>query len=146
MEQAGMTNIVKTVTRFMCGVVFLFGAYLLAHGHLTPGGGFAGGTVITGAFVLLVLAFGDNIMHLRRTKEGSTVIENLAIFIFLLFAIIGVFVGAKVFFQNFLDIGVTGNLISAGIIPLLNVFIGIEVAAALFTVFLAFVIFKEEEQ
>ncbi len=142
----GMTNIVKTTTRFMCGVVFLFGVYLVTHGHLTPGGGFAGGTVMAGAFILLVLAFGDNIMHLRKTKEGSTVLENLAILMFLLFAALGMLLGTRIFFANFLNIGVAGNLISAGTIPLFNVFVGIEVAAALFTVFLAFVIFKEEEQ
>lgn len=142
----GMTNIVKTTTRFMSGVVFLFGVYLVTHGHLTPGGGFAGGTVMAGAFILLVLAFGDNIMHLRKTKEGSTVLENLAILMFLLFAALGMLLGARIFFANFLNIGVAGNLISAGTIPLFNVFVGIEVAAALFTIFLAFVIFKEEEQ
>ncbi len=142
----GMTNIVKTISRFMSGVVFLFGLYLLTNGHLSPGGGFAGGTVMAGAFVLMVLAFGDNIMHLRKTKEGSTVIENLAILMFLLFAAAGMLLGARVFFHNFLDIGVAGKLVSAGTIPLFNVFVGIEVAAALFTVFLAFVIFKEEEQ
>lgn len=130
----------------MSGVVFLFGVYLVTHGHLTPGGGFAGGTVMAGAFILLVLAFGDNIMHLRKTKEGSTVLENLAILMFLLFAALGMLLGARIFFANFLHIGVAGNLISAGTIPLFNIFVGIEVAAALFTVFLAFVIFKEEEQ
>ncbi len=141
-----MTNIVKTISRFMSGVVFFFGVYLLTNGHLSPGGGFAGGTVMAGAFVLMVLAFGDNIMHLRKTKEGSTIIENLAILMFLLFAAAGMWLGAKVFFHNYLDIGVAGKLVSAGTIPLFNVFVGIEVAAALFTVFLAFVIFKEEEQ
>jgi len=120
----GMTNIVKTTTRFMSGVVFLFGVYLVTHGHLTPGGGFAGGTVMAGAFILLVLAFGDNIMHLRKTKEGSTVLENLAILMFLLFAALGMLLGARIFFANFLNIGVAGNLISAGTIPLFNVFVG----------------------
>jgi multisubunit Na+/H+ antiporter MnhB subunit len=142
----GMTNIVKTVTRIISGVVFLFGLYIVTHGHLSPGGGFAGGTIIAGAFILLVLAYGDNIMHLRRIKEESSALENLAILGVLIMAIVGLLLGTKVFFNNFLPLGVSGQLISAGIIPLFNILIGIEVAAALFTIFLAFVIFKEEEK
>jgi multisubunit Na+/H+ antiporter MnhB subunit len=142
----GMTNIVKTVTRIISGVVFLFGLYIVTHGHLSPGGGFAGGTIIAGAFILLVLAYGDNIMHLRRIKEESSALENIAILCILIMAIVGLLLGTKVFFNNFLPVGMSGQLISAGIIPLFNILIGIEVAAALFTIFLAFVIFKEEEK
>lgn len=145
-NQEGMTDIVKWVTRLLSGVVFLFGLYLVSHGHISPGGGFAGGTVMAGAFILLVLAYGDNIMHLRKIKEGSSVIENLAILMFLLFAGMGMLFGAGLFFHQFLGPGTAGYLFSGGLIPLFNLFVGVEVAAALFTVFLAFVIFKEEEQ
>lgn len=141
----GMTGIVQTVTRLMSGVVFLFGVYLVSHGHLSPGGGFAGGTMISGAFVLLVLAFGDNILHLRKIKAGSSALENMAIFAFLIIGCMGMFLGSRMFFSNFLGTGIIGELLSAGIIPVLNILIGLEVAAALFTIFLAFVIFKEEE-
>lgn len=144
--EKGMTNIVQTTSRLICGVVFLFGVYLVTHGHLTPGGGFAGGTVMAGAFILLVLAFGDSLKHLRITEEGSSTMENLAMFLFLMIGITGMLFGTKVFFTNFLDTGQTGDLFSAGIIPVCNILIGIEVAAALFTVFLAFIIFKEEEK
>lgn len=144
--EKGMTNIVQTTSRLICGVVFIFGVYLVTHGHLTPGGGFAGGTVMAGAFILLVLAFGDSLKHLRITEEGSSTTENLAMFLFLMMGITGMLFGTKVFFTNFLDTGQTGDLFSAGIIPVCNILIGIEVAAALFTVFLAFIIFKEEEK
>lgn len=141
----GMTGIVKTTTSLICGVVLIFGMYLAAYGHLSPGGGFAGGTVMAGAFILLVLAFGDNVRHLRKTGKGSSSLENLAVFAFLLLATSGMLFGAKVFFVNFPGTGHPGELISAGIIPICNLLISVEVAAALFTVFLAFVIFKEEE-
>ena len=39
----GMSVIVKTVTRLTVGLIFLYGIYIVLHGHLTPGGGFAGG-------------------------------------------------------------------------------------------------------
>lgn len=142
----GMTIIVKKMTQVLVGIIVLFGAYIITHGHLTPGGGFAGGTIIAGAFILLVLAYGDDIMHLRATKEDSSRLENIALFMFLLFGSLGMLMIPSVFFKNYLPLGTIGDLMSARVIPLFNIFIGIEVAAALFTIFLAFVILKEEDK
>ena len=140
----GMTEIVKTVAKILVGVIFIYGVYVITHGHLTPGGGFAGGAIVAGAFILLVLAFGSDVLNLKHREEGSSVVESLAILTFLVLAVIGFAFGAKVFFGNYLDKGVIGELISSGIIPIYNIAVGIEVAAALFTIFLALVIFKEE--
>lgn len=140
----GMTSIVKTVTRLVVGVIFLYGIYILSHGHLTPGGGFAGGTIIAGAFILLVLAFGSDVLNLKAREADSSIFESLAILAFLIIAVGAFFIGTRVFFHNYLPKGEIGELISAGVIPLYNIAIGVEVAAALFTIFLALIIYKEE--
>jgi multisubunit Na+/H+ antiporter MnhB subunit len=140
----GMTPIVKKVTQLIVGLIFLYGIYIITHGHLTPGGGFAGGAVVAGSFVLLVLAYGSNILKLKKREEGSSVVESLGILLFTVLAFAAIFIGTKVFFANYLPKGVIGELISAGVIPLYNIAVGIEVAAALFTIFLALVIYKEE--
>jgi multisubunit Na+/H+ antiporter MnhB subunit len=139
-----MSPIVKKVSQLISGIIFLYGIYIILHGHLTPGGGFAGGAVLSGSFILLVLAFGSDVLKLRTKEEGSSLIESLAILAFVLMATIAMFLGTKVFFNNFLPKGHIGELISAGVIPLYNIAVGIEVAAALFTIFLALVIYKEE--
>jgi len=139
----GMTPIVKKVTQLIVGLIFLYGIYIITHGHLTPGG-FAGGAVVAGSFVLLVLAYGSNILKLKKREEGSSVVESLGILLFTVLAFAAIFIGTKVFFANYLPKGVIGELISAGVIPLYNIAVGIEVAAALFTIFLALVIYKEE--
>jgi len=140
----GMTPIVKKVTQLIVGLIFLYGIYIITHGHLTPGGGFAGGAVVAGSFILLVLAYGSDILKLKRREEGSSVVESLGILLFIVLAFAAIFIGTKVFFANYLPKGVIGELISAGVIPLFNIAVGIEVAAALFTIFLALVIYKEE--
>jgi multisubunit Na+/H+ antiporter MnhB subunit len=140
----GMTIIVKKVTQLMTGIIFIYGVYIILHGHLTPGGGFGGGAIVAGAFYLLILAYGSDYLSMTRKKEGSAVSESLAILAFLMFATFGLFLGLKTFFFNFLNKGTVGELISGGIIPLYNLFIGIEVAAALISIFFAFLIFKEE--
>ncbi|MBU3958757.1 MAG: hypothetical protein KKE91_02725, partial [Candidatus Omnitrophica bacterium] len=57
-KEPGMTLIVKTITRLTVGLILLYGIYIVLHGHLTPGGGFAGGVIIALSFVHLMLAFG----------------------------------------------------------------------------------------
>jgi multisubunit Na+/H+ antiporter MnhB subunit len=140
----GMTPIVKKVTQLVVGLIFLYGIYIITHGHLTPGGGFAGGAIIAGAFILLVLAYGSDVLKLRKREEGSSVAESTGILIFLALAIAALFIGTRIFFTNYLPKGIIGKLVSAGTIPLYNIAVGIEVAAALFTIFLALVIYKEE--
>jgi len=140
----GMSIIVKKVTQLISGLMFLYGIYIITHGHLTPGGGFAGGVILAGSFILLVLAFGSDLLKLKKREEGSSIVESLAIFVFLILGVMALFIGTHVFFKNFLPAGTVGNLISAGVIPLYNIFVGIEVGAALFTIFLALAIFKEE--
>ncbi|MFO8055216.1 MAG: MnhB domain-containing protein [Bacteroidales bacterium] len=140
----GMTQIVQTVTRLMCGLIFIYALYIITHGHISPGGGFAGGIIGAGAFILLILSFGSEVVALQKEKTQTSVTESLALFIVLLLAGAGLFLGSYVFFNNYLPQGQIGELVSAGVIPLYNIFIGIEVAAALMTIFLGLVIFKEE--
>ena len=141
---SGMTIIVKKVTQIMCGVIFMYGLYIISHGHLTPGGGFAGGAILAGCFILLILANGSGVVNLRKEKSQTTITESLALFIIVLLALAGLLFGTSVFFNNYLPKGELGELISAGVIPLYNIFIGMEVAAALLTIFLGLIIYKEE--
>jgi multisubunit Na+/H+ antiporter MnhB subunit len=140
----GMTIIVKKTTRLISGLVFLYGIYIITHGHLTPGGGFAGGVIIAGSFILLILAFRSDFPGLAREEAGSTLYENLAILIVVFLAVSGLLAAGRIFFLNWIPKGTPGELVSAGIIPLYNIFVGIEVAASVLTIFLALVIFKEE--
>ncbi len=140
----GMTVIVKKTTQLIAGMVFLYGIYVIGHGHLTPGGGFAGGVIMAGSFIFLILAFGSDFIHLTKEESGSTLYENLATLIVVFLAASGFLFGAKVFFLNWLPKGTVGELVSAGTLPLYNIFVGIEVASSILTIFLALVIFKEE--
>jgi len=141
----GMTVIVKKVTQMICGIIFLYGIYIIIHGHLTPGGGFAGGTIIAGSFILLILAFGSEFLALKKEEAGSSILESSAILIFLIIAVLGIIIGgAGIFFVNFLPKGTIGRLVSAGVIPLYNIAVWMEVASALLTIFLALLIYKDE--
>jgi len=135
---------VKQVARLVSGLIFIYGIYIILHGHLTPGGGFAGGAIVAGAYILLILAYGSSEARLKMEIRGSSLTESLAILVVILLALAAMLIGFRIFFANYLPRGEAGELVSAGVIPLLNLFIGIEVAAAILTIFLALIIFKEE--
>ncbi len=141
----GLSIIVRKITQLMAGLVFLYGIYIVLHGHLTPGGGFAGGTIIAGSFILLTIANGITVISVKHEKEQSSAIESIGILVFLLIAVFSMLLATHVFFRNFLPHGTPGNLVSAGVLPIYNIVVGIEVAAGLLSIFLAFIIFKAED-
>lgn len=134
----GMSIIVRTVTRLMAGMLFLYGTYVILHGHLTPGGGFAGGVLVAAAFILVSLAMGSVERVERSSYVFSSVFESLGGVGFLGLALAG-YMTYDFFFSNVATffLGRPMALVSAGIIPLANIAIGVKVGAGLFAVFLA---------
>ncbi len=136
----GMTLIVKEVTKLVAGFIAVFGAYIVLYGHLTPGGGFAGGVILATGMILLVLAFGKRFVDGLVTDTGTTSWDCAGAILFLAVALLGFTAG--VFFTNFLPHPGNFKLISAGTMPISNVAIGIKVGAGLYGVFLALSVFK----
>jgi len=144
----GMTLIVKRITQLMMPSIFMLGIYVIVHGHLTPGGGFAGGVLIAGSVVLMVLAFGSEEARSSALKWRASLWESIGIFIFWFLAILGM-IQKGPFFANVIQKlypGSPGQLFSAGMIPLCNLAIGIEVAAALFAIFITLAVMKTGEK
>jgi len=142
----GMTLIVKKTTQLIAGMIFMYGIYVIVHGHLTPGGGFAGGVVMAGSLIVIILAYGGDFLKLVKEETGTTIIESLATILVIMTASAGFIFGTGIFFNNFLPKGIVGHLVSAGVLPLYNIFVGTEVAASIFIIFLSLIIFKEESK
>lgn len=140
----GMSLIVKAVTKIIAVIVLVFGIYIVAHGHISPGGGFAGGVIIALSFVLLMLAFGEGVATSKLTKTLASNLESLGAFMFLLIAL-GGFLGGS-FFMNALNKGEPYKLFSAGTIPLSNYVIGLKVGVGLFAIYLAFIILEKTKE
>ncbi len=134
-----MSIIVKTITRIMVGFIFMFGIYVILHGHLTPGGGFAGGCMIAGTFILLYIAYGRDEAKQKLQSSLTSVYESIGGLLFLLIAITGIIWGGYFltnFIVKFMGRGEPLSIWSAGIIPIANIAIGIKVASALFGIFI----------
>ncbi len=138
----GMSLIVKTVTRLTVGLILLYGIYILSHGHVSPGGGFAGGVIIALSFIHLMLAYGKEVALKKIPRQAVSFFEDFGAIMFLAIALLG-FTGGY-FFLNFLPKGEPFRLFSAGIIPLCNIAISLKVGAGLFAIFIALVLLKFE--
>jgi multisubunit Na+/H+ antiporter MnhB subunit len=136
----GMTPIVKTVVRFAMGIIFMFGCYIILYGHLTPGGGFAGGVILACGYVILTLAFGKELSLRKMSDSAASIVDNTAALMFAVIPMLGFIFGW--YFLNFFPYkGEPFHLWSAGTIPIYNIVIGFKVTASLFAIFMALSIF-----
>ena len=138
----GMTVIVKTIASWVKVVIFLFGIYIIVFGHLTPGGGFAGGVILASSYVLLMLAFGREFAEENLSLGWASKLDCVGALLFAAIALFGLLFGAANFFWNYghqkwlAGKETALDLVSAGTIPLSNIAIGLKVGASLFLVIL----------
>jgi multicomponent Na+:H+ antiporter subunit B len=122
------SELVQTGARLLVGPMILFGAYIFAHGHLTPGGGFQGGAVVASAVLLLLLADRE-----RELPHGlMSWLESLSGFGFVVVGLIGLAVaGSFLANSGVVPLGTWNRLFSAGLIPVIYVLIGLKVGSEL---------------
>ncbi|USG99740.1 Na(+)/H(+) antiporter subunit B [Thermococcus argininiproducens] len=140
-----MGLIVKTMARVTIPLIGIFGAYVIAHGHLTPGGGFQGGATVAGAGVLFLIAFGLSETKNRINKTLYSTLEGIGGLVFLAMGMLGFGV---VFFYNTLwhegpiFNGEPGSLLSAGYLPIMNLAVGLKVYTGLVSALFAIALFR----
>ena len=143
----GMSRIVKTIASIIFPFITIYGLYVIAHGHLTPGGGFQGGAVVASGCAMILVAYGS-VWTMGKIKEKNlSLFESLGAICFILLAFLGLGFGA-VFFNNFLvgsdflfgTIPATGSgladINTGGVIPLMNFAVGLKVIVGLFVIVL----------
>ena len=144
---SGMSKIVKTISGIAFPFITIYGLYVIAHGHLTPGGGFQGGAIVASGCAMVLVSYGS-IWIMDRVKEKNlSILESLGAICFILLALLGLGFGT-VFFNNFLVgtnslFGVVpaagsglADINTGGVIPLMNFAVGLKVIAGLFGIVL----------
>jgi len=143
-KDTGLSRIVKNAASVVAIPVTRFGSYIILHGHLTPGGGFAGGAIMATLMVLFLVAFGEKF---KNNMTGFSITESLGLILFISLAFLGL---SATFFHNFiansgLFFGMSipfgsnsGYLGTAGVIAPMNIAVGLEVFSALSVVVIVF--------
>lgn len=148
-----MSRIVKTISNIAFPIITIYGLYVIAHGHLTPGGGFQGGAVVASGCAMVLVAYGS-VWTMRKVKEKHlSILESLGAIGFISLGFLGVLLVFlyssynESFFKNFLlnqnvvpifnEIGKgLSNINTAGVLPLMNFAVGLKVIAGLFVIVL----------
>ena len=127
-DAGAVQDAVGLVGYLVLPVTLVIGLDLVAHGHLTPGGGFQGGVVLGTAVHLLYLTGRFRTLERARPVGIFTGGEALGTTAFAAVGLAGIVTGAG-FLADVVPLGTFGALLSAGTVPLLNVAVGVEVAS-----------------
>ncbi len=148
-----MSKIVRTQASFLYTLILIFGFYIVAHGHLTPGGGFQGGAVIATGIALIVVAYKFENIKGWVKKSMLTTAESIGLLAFIITGISGIGVS---FFYNWLansgllfgrvvHYGINpGYINTAGTLPIMNLAVGIEVLGGLGVIIMYFLHYAKE--
>ena len=139
----GMSTIVKTIANISFPIITIYGLYVIAHGHLTPGGGFQGGAIVASGLALIAVAHGSSWVESKIKEHDLSLFESLGALAFIGLAFFGIVFGG-VFFTNFLvdtsmlfgniPVGGAADINTGGTLPLMNFAVGLKVIAGLFAI------------
>lgn len=126
------------VSRWVSPFIFVFGLYIVAYGHLSPGGGFPGGIILACSFILALLARGKESALKRLPYIVARKLDVSGALFFLFVAFLGLVFGGG-FFSNFLHQlcpGAPLRVLSGGTIMINNFIICIKICASIFLIIL----------
>jgi multicomponent Na+:H+ antiporter subunit B len=126
-EATPPTEIVQNGADILVPLIAIFGAYIVMHGHLGPGGGFQGGAVMASCVLLLLLARPDYRIKLAHLSA----MESLAGVLIVLVGVAGIILAGGFLDNRVLPLGEFGAFFSAGAIPVLSVLLGAKVGCEL---------------
>ena len=132
--QAVPNEMMVTGTRLLFPALLMLGVYVVVHGHLSPGGGFQGGVIIATAFFLRMLAD----PRFRLDHAWVQRLESLSGSSFVLVGLAGLALASTAsFLGNFLPhpVASMGLLVSAGVIPIIYILVGVKVGAEVGAIF-----------
>jgi multicomponent Na+:H+ antiporter subunit B len=127
--------VLQTVVKILLPFIQIYGFYIIFHGHVSPGGGFAGGAVLAASFILFALANDVEAGFDRFPRLAAKWLESLGGLCFILLGAVGILRGAEYLANIPQWLGRAGDLFSAGIIPLLTLAVGIKVCSTVVTLF-----------
>ena len=152
MSQGSM--ILKLISLPISIILICLGIMTILGGHITPGGGFQGGAMIAGGIILSILVYGLGNSPLELSHTYIEVLESVGALGFVIFGLIGLFVGGFYLYNvgtdvlNIVPAAIQNvfhypDVTNAGIIPYLNIFVGLKVFVGLSSIVIAFAGFKK---
>jgi multicomponent Na+:H+ antiporter subunit B len=142
-----VSDAIRVTSLLLVAPTVLFGFYIVAHGTVSPGGGFQGGVILSTAPLLIYLASGyrkfSQVVDLRLVAIS----EAIGAAVYILIGGACVLLGG-LFLQNLLPSGENGTIISGGTVSFINLGVGAEVSGGIVLTLLIYLeeLMEEKEQ
>ena len=129
--------ILEKSTKILTPIVLLFGLTVMLNGHLSPGGGFSGGTIAAGGLILFLVTYGFKKSRKFFGEKVFDIIHTAALCIYTLIMTYFIYMGANQL-ENGIPLGKPGAILSAGISLPINLVVGLEVACTMYALYALF--------
>lgn len=130
--------ILREIGKIIIPFIQMFGIYIIFNGHLSPGGGFSGGTILGVSLVMYKL--------IEDTSKPSIKISEKTIMQFMCFSLMlyGILKGYSFISGGGelevinIPLGIPGRILSGGMLLPLNIAVGIIVCFTIYTFYTLF--------
>ncbi|HHC18875.1 MAG TPA: sodium:proton antiporter [Euryarchaeota archaeon] len=134
---SGLSFIVKGVVKLVSVMIIAVSASIALHGHLTPGGGFQGGSALAVVPLLVLVAFSKFALEkLGYTKDRAMIVRSLSLVGIAIVAVIPLLFGGYIMQNQPIFPARIGGQLTSGSLILYNIFEYLAVAAGFTAVFL----------
>jgi multicomponent Na+:H+ antiporter subunit B len=134
---SGASDALRVTSLVLIPLLIALGAYVVLHGALTPGGGFQGGIVVAAGPLAALLAGRYFALKRLAPEAALELFESVGAAGYALIGLGGL-IFAGIYLKNFLPLGTPAMLLSAGMMPLSSIAVGIEVTGAFLLVWTEF--------
>lgn len=135
-------RILHELGRVILPAVMMYGIYVVLNGHLSPGGGFSGGTVLGCGLILAALVLGQQRMEELLPPQRITRLTVACLLAYGVMKGYSFLTGANHIGWE-IPKGTPGAILSAGFILPLNICVGVIVACTMYTFY---TLFSEKEE
>ncbi len=139
--------ILKNITQYLVAFIQLFGLYVIAHGHGSPGGGFQGGCILAASYILMITTLGIEDTKKKYNEFKKHLFNSLGVFIYAFTGFVCLLLGA-----NYLDYSGLSNLFPVDPIKaryigtfVIEVGVGITVMSIMLTIFVELLTVKRKQ-
>jgi energy-converting hydrogenase B subunit I len=150
-----MSTILKIFAFPAAIIIICLGILTILGGHITPGGGFQGGAMIAGGVILCILVYGIDETPINLSHNFISAVESIGALGYIILGLVGLFatgfflynVGTNFYHlvpMSLSDIFRYPDVTNAGIVPYLNILVGLKVFVGLSAIVIAFSKFKKK--
>ncbi|MFZ5968684.1 MAG: MnhB domain-containing protein [Bacillota bacterium] len=131
-------TILYVISKMMIPFIQVFGIYVIVYGHLSPGGGFAGGTILAASLILYRIVYGKEKANAKYPLDMMMKCMCYALILYGILKGYSFLTGGSHSHLPQLPLGTPGNILSGGYLLPLNIFVGITVTVTMYLLFTLF--------